>query len=903
MNQPHQEVRYTLARRRNQRPAFHVRSRRIALICLVVLLYIPAVLLSASTLLKREHWWGVGVQQTNDQIGNWQITWIDGSEPLSNYNVHPGDIIQAADGQPPQSEQQINRAMTLTLLGRSQPITWQAPSQIDELLSLSWIVLGAISLLLGLLIYLHATERALAQRFFFLWTSLALAAALEPATSFGDPLATHIADVLAVGVFFGLLASFLWLLLVPARPSVAALSTGGGQRPVVGAAQPRHRWAPEILVITGILSAALHFGAATLKQQQLADATYIPIYFQTAICICLSLFFILRASFSRQNVLARERGRTLLGGLSLGLIPLLALTVIPSLISGQALVSGQISALAAIALPLSFGYAIVRRDLLRMDSLIRNTALILLTTLGMAIGAILLAEVLSLLPGVPALILGIIAGAMFAPLVLNAARWLTEAWLFPQVRRYRKLIASGESTERAGLDPQRLAGQLMSEVHLALPVRQVAVFVPDKHSGQLLALPVSPTNNKAPAQMPSRWTSSSAPLPETPRSARLLFDEAVSTRLTRKGVPVLVEPASIEEASSVSDRSAFGESEQADMEMWHLLIPMRVSGRLVGILAMSRREDDQSYSNTDLQLLRVLAGRRALALDYSLLYADLHAAYQQRRELDAAKDRFIITAHHELRTPLTGVQGYLELLRGLGAAGRASRLKEVELFIERACQSAEELSEQLDSLLKAAETSFSQSQLKIQPVSANAVAQRAIQTLDSQARRTGHRVRNQIPPDLIVFADEEALSRIFMNLLSNALKYSPEGRPVLFDGTVHLGTRQSAPGGGPPKRTLLAEQGPAAMLLLRDWGQGVNQRDKYKIFERFTRLDHDLNSPVRGSGLGLAICKELVTAMGGIIDVESDGVPGSGSTFWFTLPLASSLSAERGEVLRFSEAE
>ncbi|HEU5368642.1 MAG TPA: ATP-binding protein, partial [Ktedonobacterales bacterium] len=62
--------------------------------------------------------------------------------------------------------------------------------------------------------------------------------------------------------------------------------------------------------------------------------------------------------------------------------------------------------------------------------------------------------------------------------------------------------------------------------------------------------------------------------------------------------------------------------------------------------------------------------------------------------------------------------------------------------------------------------------------------------------------------------------------------------------------------------------------------------DQHKIFERFTRLERDLNSPVRGSGLGLAICKELLEAMRGTIWVESEGVPGSGSTFYVRIPLA-----------------
>jgi len=256
------------------------------------------------------------------------------------------------------------------------------------------------------------------------------------------------------------------------------------------------------------------------------------------------------------------------------------------------------------------------------------------------------------------------------------------------------------------------------------------------------------------------------------------------------------------------------------------------------------------------------------------------------------------------------VQGYLELLRELGAQGRVSRPRETELFIERACQSADELSEQLESLLQAAENSFSPAQLKVQKVAASTLAQRAIRTLDSQARRGKHRVRNQIPPDLMVLADPEALYRVFMNLLSNALKYSPEGRPVLFDGSVRFDTRRARPAASEPIEGKPAPTPEAvAALLVRDWGQGVAARDRTQLFERFIRLERDMNSPVRGSGLGLAICKELVTEMGGTIGVESEGIPGSGSTFWFTLPLASptarAFQAEtRGQpVMSFLEPE
>jgi signal transduction histidine kinase len=316
---------------------------------------------------------------------------------------------------------------------------------------------------------------------------------------------------------------------------------------------------------------------------------------------------------------------------------------------------------------------------------------------------------------------------------------------------------------------------------------------------------------------------------------------------------------------------------------------MRVRGRLVGILALSRREDEQAYSDTDLRLLRFLAGRRALALDYALLYADLHRAFEERRELDRLKDQFIVTAHHELRTPLTGIQGYLELLRQLGPEGRAARPEEVSLFIERACQATDQLGEQLSGLLTAVEANLSQDHLKVQPVEVYKVAQRAIRALSAVAQRGNHRVHNKIPPELIALGDEEAIYRVLLNLLSNALKYNVEGRPVLFEGRIcFLPASAGRESMRTPETASSPSSKPVAEIRVRDWGVGIAKNDQHKIFERFTRLERDLNSPVRGNGLGLAICKELVEAMGGAIWVESDGRRGEGSTFFVRLPPAES---------------
>ena len=907
------EVRYTLARPWRQRQASHVRARRLIFILVAILLYLLAVGISLAALVSGSHYWGINATQASCPNEAWCVTWSD--RGLSNdYNIQVGDQILMSDGHAPQSVDEINHANTLQILpsGSYPPrlIQWQPPNGLDTILSLSWFFIGLVSLLLGVLVFLHATQRALAIRFFLLWVGLAIASSLVPATSFGNLLAVHTANVLFIGPSTGLLVSFLWLLLFPPSPSPASNASSQPGTPGQQTRATQRRWLPEVLIVTGLLVAAFFLSAPVLMQPDLLRASLTVSSVQTTLAITVSLFLILRKSLSRRPTIARERARTLLGGMIFGLAPILVFTVIPGLFSAPALVPGTISSLPIVALPLSFGYAIVRRDLLRVDSLIRNTTLALLGLIGMAVTAVLLAQALVLLPTVPAIILGIVAGAVLTPIIWAGARWLTEAWLFPQVRQYRKLIAQGESSERTGLDPERLVGQLIGEVHLALPVRQVAVFAPDKHTGRLVALPAPPTGARSGEHTTSETSRGVVALspssePTTQEQKVLLIEDSVYSRLAWEGgvaliepVPALKMPPAPTQAQepristplpAPAEEAAQERGGESDLESWHLLVPMRVRGRLVGILTLSRREDDQTYADTDLRLLRFLCGRRALALDYALLYADLHRAFEERRELDRLKDQFIVTAHHELRTPLTGIQGYLELLRDLGPEGRLARPQETALFIERACLATDQLGEQLNGLLTAAEADLSQDHLNLKPVEVTKVAQRAIRSLSAVAQRGNHRIHNKILPELVAIADEESLYRILLNLLSNALKYSPDGRPVLFEGhalpLTSAGGRESIKGSG---ATAPSSDRQMAEILVRDWGMGITRSDQQKIFERFTRLERDLNSPVRGNGLGLAISKGLVEAMGGTISVESDGRRGEGSTFFVRLPLAES---------------
>src|SRR5262249_54547476 len=140
-----------------------------------------------------------------------------------------------------------------------------------------------------------------------------------------------------------------------------------------------------------------------------------------------------------------------------------------------------------------------------------------------------------------------------------------------------------------------------------------------------------------------------------------------------------------------------------------------------------------------------------------------------------------------------------------------------------------------------------------------------------------------IPDELFVWADEGRVRQILVNLLSNALKYSTPGTPLLISAGAYE-DRQSDGLFGQYGNDMTPESPRMLRLSMQDQGLGGPPLDVGKLVNRFVRLERDIAGNVRGTGVGLYLCRVLVEAMGGRIWVESRGVPGEGSTFHFTLP-------------------
>jgi signal transduction histidine kinase len=288
------------------------------------------------------------------------------------------------------------------------------------------------------------------------------------------------------------------------------------------------------------------------------------------------------------------------------------------------------------------------------------------------------------------------------------------------------------------------------------------------------------------------------------------------------------------------------------------------------VLARSLRPNAQkkkSFVTSDLSQAQDYAEQAAIAFTNAQLYSQLRNAHNRLQELDQLKDQFMITASHELRTPLTAVQGYLELLVQYGDVLSPDQEQE---FLQKAQRGCEELVLLLSNVMDASrlEVEAGIRPAHLERVSVLEIIQGIIELLEPQVKKENRAVYMHIPAKLFVLADPSRLRQVFLNISVNALKYSYGGTPITFFART------------------TADPYPSTIISVADKGKGIKPEDQAKLFERFVRLEDDLNSTVRGSGLGLYISRRLIDAMNGEIWIESSGIPGAGTTFHIRLPLA-----------------
>ncbi|GEM_PF-695113 len=305
-----------------------------------------------------------------------------------------------------------------------------------------------------------------------------------------------------------------------------------------------------------------------------------------------------------------------------------------------------------------------------------------------------------------------------------------------------------------------------------------------------------------------------------------------------------------------------------------LIYPLIVRDKVIGAVIISIGENEAGLSEYQRDLLNRLVNLIGIAIDNALLYQEIQEANEKLKALDKLKDEFISLAAHELRTPMTAVKSYLWMI-----LNRGPTLDEVKkkLYMDRIYHSTERLLALVNDMLDVSR--IESGRLVLKPA-AMTLIDLSHEVADEFAAKVSERkqtlsvVDSAIPQ---VFADRDKIDEVLLNLVGNAVKYTPEGGNITISFKENAGMIETS---------------------VSDTGKGISQEDLGRLFQKFGRLDNRLVSvgEAGGTGLGLYICKQLVELSGGKIwatsparnafsIADAGGEVGCGSTFTFSLPV------------------
>ncbi|MDA8193613.1 MAG: ATP-binding protein [Thermaerobacter sp.] len=229
-----------------------------------------------------------------------------------------------------------------------------------------------------------------------------------------------------------------------------------------------------------------------------------------------------------------------------------------------------------------------------------------------------------------------------------------------------------------------------------------------------------------------------------------------------------------------------------------------------------------------------------------------------QRQVDRMRQDFVANVSHELQTPLTIIRGFTETLLDNPDPVMAER------FIQLIHDEADRMSRLVDDLLALSRMEHHSLPVALQPVDVPVLIDSIVSKMTPRAASAGLTITNRVPPGLPLMAgDADLLAEVFLNLVSNAVQYTPEGGAITISGTVD-------------------EQAGLVGVCVTDTGIGIPSADQSRIFERFYRVDKARSRASGGTGLGLAIVKHIIELHTGRIEVKS--TVGRGSEFLVWVP-------------------
>ena len=291
-----------------------------------------------------------------------------------------------------------------------------------------------------------------------------------------------------------------------------------------------------------------------------------------------------------------------------------------------------------------------------------------------------------------------------------------------------------------------------------------------------------------------------------------------------------------------------------------MAVPMLRDGRPIGTITVARRVV-RPFSDVQTALVQAFADQAVIAIENVRLFKELEAANRGLAAASQHKSEFLANMSHELRTPLNAIIGYSELLEEEAGELDAGRLVPDLQKIAAAAQHQLSL---INDILDLSKVEAGRMELELAEFDLPSAIENALTLVRERASRRGIALGRTIDAHLGAHrGDERKVKQVLLNLLSNALKFTPEG------GRIDVSARM---------------KDGVAEIAVTDTGIGIAPEDQEAVFEEFRQVGA-ADKRVEGTGLGLALSRKFIELHGGRIWVQSQ--VGHGSTFTFTLPVAS----------------
>jgi GAF domain-containing protein len=343
-------------------------------------------------------------------------------------------------------------------------------------------------------------------------------------------------------------------------------------------------------------------------------------------------------------------------------------------------------------------------------------------------------------------------------------------------------------------------------------------------------------------------------LVEAHRAAPIRKGEGALGRLATTGEPIQIrdiveEPGYPSRLREILIRSGYRSV---------LAVPLLREDHLLGALAVNRRNSGD-FAPAVIELLKTFATQSALAIQNARLFREVEVKSRELETASRHKSEFLANMSHELRTPLNAIIGFSEVLseRMFGDLNE----KQAE-YIGDILQSGQHLLSLINDILDLSKIEAGRMELELSDVDLPSIIENTLILVRERAVRRGIALQRSVGERLgTIRADERKVKQVLLNLLSNALKFTPEGGKIDVQADV---------------------SDSIAEISVTDTGVGIAPEDQDAVFEEFRQVGTAAKK-VEGTGLGLAISRKFIELHGGRIWVKS--TVGSGSTFSFTLPL------------------